>query len=156
MSHEHSITCLEERSGRLVCSVTGLGMSTRPPEAGASAPAATKKPRAQKKGIGEGTVEKFLLVLSSKLTQHDQREEKRDMKRGGRVNIYRLGHLLGALERTRERVKEVESRSDDYSLDLLRKAMNREFTPGFSPVMNVERQIANWIATKKEPTLIGG
>jgi hypothetical protein len=151
MAHEHSLTCLEERSGRLVCSVTGLGMSHH----GDPAPQTPKKPRV-KKGIGEGTVQKFLLVLSSKLTQYDQREEKRDLKRGGRVNIYRLGHLLGALERTRERVKEVENRSDDYALDLLRRAMNTEFTPGFQPVLNVEKQIAAWLATKKEPTLIGG
>jgi hypothetical protein len=110
---------------------------------------------ATKKGIGEGTVEKFLLVLSSKITQYDQREEKRDLKRGGHVNIYRLGHLLGALERTHNRVKEVAHRSDAYSLDLLKKAMSKEFTPGFSPVMNVEKQIAAWLATKKEPSLVG-
>ena len=49
---------------------------------------------ASKRGIPP-TVCNFQTLLTSKLTQHDVRESKREMKRGS-PNIYRLGHLLKA------------------------------------------------------------
>lgn len=51
-----------------------------------------------KRGISP-TVCNFQTLLVSKLTQQDQREAKRDMKYGGRVNIYRIGHYLEAAQK---------------------------------------------------------
>ena len=60
----------------------------------------------------------------------------------GRVNIYRLGHLMGAAQRVRKNVAKMGGRSDEAALAALQRAMHAEFEMGFSPINAVERQIA--------------
>lgn len=111
-----------------------------------------ERPRARMKSGTPGTVGNFLLVLSSKLTQYDQRETTKELKRG-RSNIYRLGHLLGALHKVEGDVQGLEGRSDAEALDALKASMNTRFTEGFAPVRQVERQIDRWLEKGKPPSL---
>lgn len=48
--------------------------------------------------MGTGQRSAFGVRLMMALTEADRREEARERKRGYRVNIYRLGHLLAAGE----------------------------------------------------------
>jgi len=112
-------------------------------------------------GIGgnePGSVQAFLMVLASKLTQYDQREMKREMKRGGRGNIYRLGHLLGASQKVEDdmKAKGLMRQGTPEALSALKTSMNYYFSPGVSPVVNVEKQIDLFLKTGKEPSLVGG
>ena len=99
------------------------------------------------------TVECFLMVLTSKLTQYDMRETRRELKRGG-GNIYRLGLLFEALERVRSAVDKYLQRDDREAMQALRAAMLSHFTPEFSPVRNVEKQIDRWLLQGKPPSLV--
>jgi uncharacterized protein (DUF2336 family) len=99
------------------------------------------------------TVECFLMVLTSKLTQYDARETAREIKRGG-GNIYRLGLLFKALERVRSGVSQYLDRDDREAMQALRAAMLAHFTPGFSPVRNIEKQIDKWLIQGNPPSLV--
>jgi len=85
------------------------------------------------------TVAKYLEVLSHELVRYDVATSAREAKRG-RVNIYRLGHLMGALQRVRE---EVGNRTSDSEADKagFRMAMYGNFEKDFSPVKKVVKQI---------------
>ena len=85
------------------------------------------------------TVAKYLEVLSHELVRYDVATSAREAKRG-RVNIYRLGHLLGALQRVRD---EVGNRTSDSEADKagFRMAMYGNFEKDFSPVKKVVKQI---------------
>lgn len=91
---------------------------------------------------GPCTVAKYLLVLSSKLTQYDVRESAKEMRRGGGMNIYRLGHLLKAAHRVENDVKTVVHREDGEALAKLQRSLSKYFEDGFAPVRAVKRQIA--------------
>jgi hypothetical protein len=109
---------------------------------------------AAQKGI-DPTVGNFLLVLSSKLTQYDQKEMLREMKRGGRGNIYRLGHLLGALQKVREDMAAREADTVDPELGAqLISSIEFHFTSGFRPMEQTIKQILDWANTKKRPSLV--
>jgi hypothetical protein len=95
---------------------------------------------------GPCTVHKYLMVLTSKLTQYDQKENLREMKRGGRGNIYRLGHLLEASQKVEDRVAKLKDRHDPEALSALKSAIAANFTHddgifGLAPVRNVIKQI---------------
>ena len=85
------------------------------------------------------TVGKYLEVLSHELVRYDVAESAREAKRG-RTNIYRLGHLMGALQRVRE---EVGNRTSDSEADKagFRMAMYGNFEKDFSPVKKVVKQL---------------
>lgn len=99
------------------------------------------------------TVDCFLTLLASKLTQYDARETAREMKRGG-GNIYRLGLLFEALERVRAGVAQYLQRDDREAMQALRAAVLSHFTPGFSPVRNVEKQIDKWLLQGIAPSIV--
>ena len=86
------------------------------------------------------TVAKYLEVLSHELVRYDVATSAREAKRGGRVNIYRLGHLMGALQRVRD---DVDNRTSDSEADKagLRMAMYSHFEKDFAPVKKVVKQI---------------
>jgi hypothetical protein len=90
---------------------------------------------------GPCTVEKYLLVLSSKLTQYDMKESAKEMRRGG-MNIYRLGHLLKAAKSVENDVKALARREDPEAMAKLQQSLSRHFEDGFSPARAVKRQIA--------------
>ena len=85
------------------------------------------------------TVAKYLEVLSHELVRYDVATSAREAKRG-RVNIYRLGHLMGALQRVRE---EVGNRTSDSEADKagFRMAMYSHFEKDFAPVKKVVKQL---------------
>jgi DNA repair exonuclease SbcCD ATPase subunit len=100
---------------------------------------------------GKAPVKVWLVLLSGKLTQYDQRVSKRESKRG-RVNIYRLGHLLKAKQQVEKATKRIENNDDPASLKKLKKALDKYFIPGaLSPVEFVKKGIDQYIATGKLP-----
>jgi hypothetical protein len=118
---------------------------------------------AQKKGIPP-TLGNFFLVLSSKLTQYDVAESKREMKRG-RSNIYRLGHLLGAMQKAEAIVyahhKPTETMTPEIA-KLFIGALAKTFTYdpfsnefSLSPVRNVVKQLEAFLGHGQNPSLIG-
>lgn len=85
------------------------------------------------------TVTKYLDVLSHELVRYDAATSAREAKRG-RVNIYRLGHLMGALQRVRE---DVGNRTSDSEADKagFRMAMYAHLERDFPPVKKVVKQL---------------
>lgn len=86
------------------------------------------------------TVAKYLEVLSHELVRYDVTTSAREAKRRVSPNIYRLGHLMGALQRVRE---EVGSRTSDSDADKagFRMAMYANFEHAFPPVKKVVKQL---------------
>ncbi len=104
--------------------------------------------------LPNGTVKMFLHVLTSKLTQYDAKETKREQTRGGQGNLYRLGHLLEAANKVEEDVKDYLDKDDEEAMEALRASLKKRFTPNFPPINTVLRQIDNWLTKKKKPSLI--
>ena len=86
------------------------------------------------------TVANYLTVLSHELVRYDVATSARESKRRVPVNIYRLGHLMGALQRVRE---EVGNRTSDSDADkaAFRLAMYGNFEKDFPPVKKVVKQL---------------
>ena len=87
------------------------------------------------------TVAKYLDVLSHELVRYDVATSAREAKRKhGRVNIYRMGLLMEALQRVRA---DVGSRTSDSDADKagFRMAMYQHFERDFSPVKKVVKQL---------------
>jgi hypothetical protein len=97
----------------------------------------------------EPTVGSYLIALSSKLTQFDQRLSKGEMKRGGMANIYRLGHYMGALHKVEDAMKGMEKESSPEALDKLKKALAKAFEDDFPPLKAILKQIE-----KGKPSLV--
>ena len=85
------------------------------------------------------TVAKYLEVLSHELVRHDVQTSAHEAKRG-RVNIYRLGLLMEALQRVRGDVGSRTSDSDADKADF-RMAMYQNFERDFPPVKRVVKQL---------------
>ena len=85
------------------------------------------------------TVAKYLEVLSHELVRYDVSTSAREAKRS-RVNIYRLGLLMEALQRVRS---DVGSRTSDSETDKagFRMAMYQNFERDFPPVKKVVKQL---------------
>lgn len=85
------------------------------------------------------TVAKYLEVLSHELVRYDMTTSAREAKRG-RENIYRMGHLLEALQRVRA---DVGNQTSDSEADkaAFRMAMYQHFERDFSPVKKVVKQL---------------
>ena len=85
------------------------------------------------------TVAKYLEVLSHELVRYDMSTSAKEAKRG-HTNIYRLGHLMGALGRVRD---EVGNRTSDSEADKagFRMAMYANFEHNFPPVKKVVKQL---------------
>ena len=102
------------------------------------------------------TVGNFILLLTSKLTQYDQRD-----KRG---SIYRLGHLLGAAQKVEDEVLQHASRTDTMNEDVAVRfitAMADAFTVNprenkfdLAPCRNVVKQLEAFLASGKNPSLV--
>ena len=85
------------------------------------------------------TVAKYLEVLSHELVRYDVQTSAREAKRG-RVNIYRLGLLMEALQRVRGDVSSRTSESDADKASF-RMAMYQHFERDFPPVKRVVKQL---------------
>jgi hypothetical protein len=87
------------------------------------------------------TVEQYLAVLTSKLVQLDVKLMAGEQRRGGRGNLYRMGHWLTAKEKVEQAVASVRTRGDAPALLKLQRALHTHFESDFPPLKNVERQI---------------
>jgi len=87
------------------------------------------------------TVNMYLHVLTHELTRYDMAQSLREMRRGGRTNIYRLGHLLGAKQKVEDAVDSLKTRADPEALGHLRESIQHNFEAGFPPAKAVLRQI---------------
>lgn len=103
-------------------------------------------------------VKDFSLILTSLLTQYDQKESLREMKRGGRPNIYRLGHLLKAAQETEDVAKHVGiwERSDGQAIADYRYLLQQHFIFergqfALSPLRQLDKQMGAWVAGGKLP-----
>lgn len=89
--------------------------------------------------MSECTVAKYLEVLSHELVRYDMATSKREATRG-RVNVYRLGLLMQALQRVREEVGGKLSGSSENRADF-RMALYAHFERDFPPVKKVVKQL---------------
>jgi hypothetical protein len=94
----------------------------------------------------------FSLYLSHLLTQYDRREMARETKRGNRGNIYRLGHLLGALHKVDAAIKSVKDSKDPKDFEVLRTAVLHEFTD-FPPRRALLKALDKYLETGKRPKI---
>lgn len=86
------------------------------------------------------TVAKYLDVLSHELVRYDVSTSAREAKRGGHVNIYRMGLLMEALGKVRATVGSRTSDSEADKADF-RMAMYQHFERDFPPVKKVIKQL---------------
>jgi len=103
--------------------------------------------------ISSGTVETFLMVLRSKLTQYDKRLGSGESKRGGMPNIYRIGHYLKAAQDVEDAVSSIKTKDDPESLQSLKRAIAQSFGATMPPAKATLKQIDDYIASGKKPTL---
>ena len=114
-------------------------------------------------------VRDFAFILVGLLTQYDQKEGLRELKRGGRENIYRLGHLLKAADKAEVAAKRagIWERDDhqaivDYRY-ILQKYFIYEYGPlhrgvsrgqqfALSPLRQLDKKMKAWIEHDKLPT----
>lgn len=99
----------------------------------------------------QATVAWFLEILSGALTNWDRQISAREAKRG-RVNIYRLGHFMGALGRVRDDVSGILDRSDAEAMRELKHSINEHFIASESPaIRKVLSQIDAWTSSSNVP-----
>lgn len=108
---------------------------------------------AQRASTPPPTVNTFLLVLTSKLTQYDMAQTAREMKHG-RGNIYRLGILFETQDKVRKDVSTVLEHSDAAAMRQLKESLGKRFASDFSPVRNVVKQIDSWLNDGRRPSIV--
>lgn len=103
-------------------------------------------------------VQDFSLILTGLLTQYDQKESLREMRRGGRPNIYRLGHYLKAAQAAEDDAKAngIWDRDDpgaiaSYFLILKRRFIYERDQFALAPVRQLKRQMDAWVEKGKLP-----
>lgn len=103
-------------------------------------------------------VKDFSLILTGLLTQYDQKESLREMRRGGRPNIYRLGNYLRGVEKAEEQAKRAKIWDSDAPSDVLtyRDILKGSFIYeggrfALAPVRQLERQVIAWVEQGKLP-----
>lgn len=102
----------------------------------ASAPAGSQVNEAAGEGQPKASLSRFLGILSSELTQYDQRQSK-----GKFWNPYALGHYMKALSVIRDDVEGLEDSDAEGDLRKLQRAISAGFTPQFPPATKVLKAI---------------
>jgi len=106
------------------------------------------------------TVGNFLAVLTSQLTQYDQKTSLRERH----VNIYRLGHLLRAAQRVEDEMLRKADKQAPMTLELADEmitTMSGAFSVGrdgqfdLAPCRNVVKQLRAFVEKGKNPSLVG-
>ncbi len=97
---------------------------------------------------GVGSVEHFLQVLISKLTQYDKRQ-----MRGKYYNPNALALYFDASEKVRAALAGSWDSSEEADLLKLKKALSRFFTGDFSPAKAVKKQIDQFLSKGTRPSL---
>lgn len=114
--------------------------------------------------MNSARVRDFHALLIGHLTQYDRAEERRELKRGGRTNIYRLGHLLKAAEKVEKAAKDfgIWDRDDPAALKAYHNFLTQNFiyesrTRGgpdrfvISNLNKLDKQIQAWVEHGKLP-----
>lgn len=96
---------------------------------------------------GEVTPRVFLLVLRSKLTQHDARLSAKQ------PNLYRLGHYLAAAERVEKAMGRSLDSTAPAALTKFKKSLYTAFEMPFAPASAVERQVDAYLTKGTVPSL---
>ena len=97
-------------------------------------------------------VQTFLVVLTSKLTDYDRQQCKRESKRGI-PNMFRLGLLFAAKERVANDVSKILDRDDNEAMEVLKTSLRLRFNSNFAPATTIIRQIEKWQNGRKFPSL---
>lgn len=103
-------------------------------------------------------VKDFAFILVGLLTQHDQKEGLREMKRSGRVNIYRIGHYLKAAQAAEDHAKKagIWERDDPRAINQYQAILQQHFIYergawALSPLRQLDKQMIAWVADGKLP-----
>lgn len=99
------------------------------------------------------TVNNFIAVLKSKLTQHDEKISRRERS----PNIYRLGHFLEAAGKVEEDVLGAAKPGDTMTrevAEVMVRSLSRHFTHDFSPAKAVVKQLNEHLDAGKNPSLV--
>lgn len=88
------------------------------------------------------TAKNYLLVLTSKLTDYDQKEIARERRRGGLGNHNRLNLLFEAANRVRDDLAGIgEEDGSPEAIARLRQSLQRRFDPEFPPIRSLIKLI---------------
>ena len=102
-----------------------------------------------KSAASNAKVSTFFLILSSYLTQQDQKDAKRERS----PNIYRLGIFLKAMQEAEDKLRKYADRDDDEAMEAMKAVLTKAFNPGFPPLNKILKQINEWQASQKLPKL---
>lgn len=102
-----------------------------------------------KTAASNAKVSTFFAILSSYLTQQDEKESKRERS----PNIYRLGLLLQAMQGAEDKLHKYLDRDDSEAMDAMKAVLSRAFNPGFPPLKKILKQIDEWQTSQKLPKL---
>lgn len=98
----------------------------------------------------------FLLCLSSLLTQYDQKICARERKRKQVVNIYRLAHFLGGVQRMRDRMGASLELESKEACQLLRQVvLIHDVFEGanFPPILKLIKMLDAYLTKGKLPKI---
>jgi len=119
-----------------------------------NSPVGLLRPSKTRSTLPNATVEMFLQVLVSKLTQQDAKEYASETRRGGGGNIYRMGLLLEAAHKVEEDVTPYLKRDEPEAMNALIVSILHNFHSTYPPIKNVLKQIGNWTEKGKLPSLV--
>jgi hypothetical protein len=100
-----------------------------------------------KTAASDAKVSTFFAILSSYLTQQDQKEDKRN------PNIYRLGLFLKAMQEAEDKLHKYLDRDDSEAMDAMKAVLSRAFNSNFPPLKKILKQIDEWQTHQKLPKL---
>lgn len=103
-------------------------------------------------------VRDFSIILAGLLTQYDQKESLREMRRGGSPNIFRLGHYLKAAQAAEDAAKAagIWERDDPTAITVYHEILTRHFIWergqfALAPLRQLKRQMDAWVEKGKLP-----
>lgn len=102
---------------------------------------------------GRVTVEVFITLLSSKITQYDMRLSKAEARRGS-PNIYRLGIMLKEVQAIRKAMSKSLDKDDPKTLQRLKARIDKSFT-GLSPADFTKKAVDKYIDKGTIPKISG-
>ena len=100
-----------------------------------------------KTAASDAKVSTFFAILSSYLTQQDEKEDKKN------PNLYRLGLFLQAMQGAEDKLHKYMERDDSEAMDAMKAVLSRAFNPGFPPLKKILKQIDEWQTSQKLPKL---
>lgn len=105
------------------------------------------------------TVKDFSFILTGLLTQYDQKESMREMRRGGGSNIYRLGILLKEAQEAQGEAASAGllNRDDAEAIEMYRGILQEHFIYergqfALSALRQLDKKMIAWVQSGKLPT----